>query len=400
MAKKPGDRFGRVGAGDVNIAAHWFEGARLTLARELRGITRAELAERIGKTPSAVSQFEGGRSKPDPRTLAGISLALGVPLGFFVRQGKPLLAVDSCHFRTLRSASQRERKRLLSVGTLLVELVNELETDVEFPPEQVSMAGRTPSSLADIEACAAAVRAAWKLGQGPLPNVTKLLQSKGVVVCLVPPTCREVDAFSAWQDGRPLVFLVSDRQGARMRFDAAHELGHLVMHPDAAPGSPELEREANRFSGAFLIPRDPFLAEWPGWLNWEHLHEMKRRWKVSLAAIVRRAYDLGVLSEPSYRRANIALRQLGAEPFEPDQEAPDLLSKALGLFAEEVPLTELAERQGLSVQDIEALVRGHILGGSSDAVPFVEAQQLLFDRSILEDHSGALTSQAKNQIDP
>ena len=370
-----------IGPGDVHLAAHLFQGARLTLARELRGLTRVELAARVSKTPSAIGQFEVGRSRPDAKTLAALSLALGIPLGFFARPSPSMLGMQSCHLRTLRSASQRERKKLLSLGTLLCELVAELDQYVEFPEERVTEAAQSPTDFDDIERCANAVRKAWGLGQGPLPNVVKLLQSKGIIVCLVPPTCREVDAFSTWHDARPLVFLVADKNGSRMRFDAGHELGHLVMHPDAEPGSPEVEREANRFAGAFLIPREAFLAEWPGWLNWDHILEMKLRWKVSLAAIIPRAHDLGVLTDASYRRANIFLRRHGRdEPGEPPAELPEFLSRALTLISDEVSVSELAALQGLSAADIEALVRGEMLEDSSDAGGLEPIQGELFGR--------------------
>jgi hypothetical protein len=120
-------------------------------------------------------------------------------------------------------------------------------------------------------------------------------------VTFIPHDCEDMDAFSAWHAKRPIVFLI-DHKGStsRLRFGAAHELGHLVMHADVVAGSPELERQANRFASAFLLPRETFLPECPRRLNWPHFYELKRRWKVSVAALVRRAYDLECISEASY----------------------------------------------------------------------------------------------------
>ncbi len=162
-----------------------------------------------------------------------------------------------------------------------------------------------------------------------------------------------------------------------MRFDAAHELGHLVMHADAAPGSSEIETEAHRFAGAFLAPAEPFLAEWPGWLNWDHIFELKRRWGVSAAALVRRAYDLGALTEASYRRANIRLRQFGQEePAELPPEVPTLLNRAIELLGDDYPLESLALEQGLSAADVQALVRGDVPGSPSDPTALSSDEQL------------------------
>jgi Zn-dependent peptidase ImmA (M78 family)/transcriptional regulator with XRE-family HTH domain len=375
--ERPPERPPTPGPTDVHLAAHRFQGARLTIARELRGLTRADLASRIDKTPSAISQFEAGRSRPDGRTLAAIALVLGVPAGFFARPDCRPLTIEACHFRSLRSASQRERRKLLSIGTLLSELVETLEEHVELPAEHVSVATADVGSTEDIERAAAQVRAAWGLGQGPIPNVVKLLQSKGIVACVVPATCREVDAFSTWSGRRPLVFLVGDKRGSRMRFDAAHELGHLVMHADAAPGSSEIETEAHRFAGAFLAPAEPFLAEWPRWLNWDHIFELKRRWGFSAAALVRRAYDLGALTEASYRRANIRLRQFGQEePAELPPEVPTLLNRSIELLGDDYPLESLALEQGLSAADVQALVRGDFPGSPSDRASLPADEQL------------------------
>src|SRR4051812_7287700 len=120
-----------IGSEDVYSAAHLFDAARLTLARELRAFTKAELADKVEKSASAISQFEGGRIRPDVQTIHRFALALGVPVSFFARRpGGSIIALDACHFRSLRSASQRDRRRLLAAGSLLCDLVSILEQHV------------------------------------------------------------------------------------------------------------------------------------------------------------------------------------------------------------------------------------------------------------------------------
>jgi hypothetical protein len=123
-----------------------------------------------------------------------------------------------------------------------------------------------------------------------------------------------------------------------------------------------------------LVPRESFLAECPRWLNWEHFYELKTRWQVSVAALVRRAYDLNLLSDASFRRACIHLRQQGLnEPFEP----PDFLSKAVKLLEGDLPLEQLAAAQGLSAADLRSLVEGdHLAYEPSFAEPADEQQSL------------------------
>lgn len=353
-----------VGSADLHLAAHLFHPPRLTLAREMRGLTKTELAELIGKSAAAVGQFEGGgRSscRPDPRTLAALALALGVPVNFFARRSSPThLEVDVCHFRSLRSASQRERRRLLARASLICDLLRELEQHVRLPDEQVSRVARSVRTEPEIEQLAVQVRHAWGLGLGPIGNVINLLERQGVVVTRVPASSEAVDAFSTWHEGRPLAFLVMAKDStSRVRWDASHELGHLVMHVDVVPGSPLAEREANRFAGAFLLPRDAFAMECPRRLDWDHFYELKRRWKVSVSALLKRAYDLRCISEATCRRAFIHLNKTGeryAELHEPPAEPPTLIASALAAIAARVDKTTLAHGLGLALADLDDLV--------------------------------------------
>jgi Zn-dependent peptidase ImmA (M78 family)/transcriptional regulator with XRE-family HTH domain len=352
-----------IGPQDVHLAAQLFRPSRLTLARELRGLTKVELAAKIDKTPSAVSQFEGARTKPDAQTVARLALALQVPLAFFARrESTPTIQCDACNFRSLRSATQRDRRKLLASGSLLCDLVALIEELVEFPAEAVPRATGSVTSTEQIETLANEVRSAWGLGVGPIQNIIDLLEAHGVIVMRVPDDCRAVDAFSTWNGGRPLIFLVSDAEddnrSSRLRFDAAHELGHLVMHADAMPSDRRIEAEANRFAAAFLMPAASFGPECPRRIEWSHVFELKRRWRVSAAAIIRRAHDLGHLSDASYRRACVELNKAGyrfREPDEPPRENPRLLMQALDLAAQVRPLENLASLIGLAPSELSTL---------------------------------------------
>lgn len=164
----------------------------------------------------------------------------------------------------------------------------------------------------EIEAFAIDARRKWGLSLGPIGNMINLLERNGIVVIPIDQGCREVDAFSLWNGKRPCVFLVLEKGStSRTRMDAAHELAHLAMHVDVAAGAPELERQANRFASAFLMPRDAFFHEAPRRLSWDHVWELKTRWKVSGAAIIRRTYDSDLISEATYRRAFAQANQWG-----------------------------------------------------------------------------------------
>jgi Zn-dependent peptidase ImmA (M78 family) len=325
----------------------------------MKGMTKAELAERVHRTPSAISQFESGL-KPDAKTLGLIAMALGVPVAFFgMKLTSALLSGDHCNFRSLRSATQRERRRVLSRGTLIREFAFVLESLIDLEKEEVSQFRRDRKSAEDIESFAIEVRRTWGLGLGPIPHLVRLMEKKGILVAFIPEVSHEVDAFSAWHEKRPMVFLLSTKQPTRVRFDAAHELGHLVMHADANPGNPELERQANRFAGAFLIPRESFLMECPRRLDWNQFFELKRRWGVSVQALVRRAYDLGCISDASYRRAYVYLNQTGQrekEDHEPTPEHSFIIPQAIEMLKDDYTLEDLASRIGLTGADLRSIL--------------------------------------------
>jgi Zn-dependent peptidase ImmA (M78 family) len=251
---------------------------------------------------------------------------------------------------------------------LVCELVDLLEGEIEFPAAAVPQVDVPPRSFEEIESVAEAVRAEWGLGLGPITNLVALLESKGIVVLKLSHAEADVDAFCVRSDQRPLVFLVSAKDSpSRARMDGGHELAHLVMHHDVAPGSSAMEREANRFASAFLFPREHFLKEGPRSLNWGLMYELKQRWGISVAAIVRRSFDLGMIGEATYRRGFMHLNKTGQrrrEDHEPPAEEPTLMRESLRLLAADTSLSSLAAALG-----VHSLV--DILG---DAAPTIETE--------------------------
>ncbi len=235
---------------DPYIAALRFNPQQLTRAREIQGLTKTALADRIYKTPSAITQFENGLARPDSKTIASIALALGMPIGFFARN--PLatkIELDSCNFRSLRSVSQYLRRQAVQVAGLIHELMKVLENEgIELPKEQVSHLCKQVRSTEDVEQLAVDVRKAWGLGLGPIPKPIVLLESKGIRVLPLVDVCQDVDAFSLWHEGQPFIMLAMQKSASRSHFDAAHELGHLIMHEDVSQGDPGSESQAHHFA--------------------------------------------------------------------------------------------------------------------------------------------------------
>jgi Zn-dependent peptidase ImmA (M78 family)/transcriptional regulator with XRE-family HTH domain len=340
---------------DAREASALFEPAKLRLARQLSAWSRAELARRAGISAAAISQFESGASRPKPATLAQLALVLGLPARFFAtaRRAALIPSVDDSFFRSLRRTTLRDRERAAAHASLLAELVRAIESRVVLPrfeaiPEIV-LDATDPVEMA--EEAAEVVRRSWAIPAGPLEHVVRLLERHGIVVCRVPLLTRDVDAFS-WAAGpRPLVLLGADKGVyERSRLDAAHELGHMLMHAhDPEPAQPALERQAQRFAGALLLPAAELRAEWPGpRLDWSELLTLKVRWGLSMAAVIYRAREIGLLSHTAHANAMKYLSRKGWRVREPgtrlSPEEPILLNEALELLGSHgVTLEALAE---------------------------------------------------------
>jgi Zn-dependent peptidase ImmA (M78 family)/transcriptional regulator with XRE-family HTH domain len=280
---------------------------RLTEAREARGWSMAELGERIGVTRQAVSQFERGTRRPEPLTLMKLVREVGQPISYFTSDRPPGAEhVRTVFFRSFKSRTRGTNRALHVWRRWVGQIAKYLADYVDFPTVDYPILDNFRDEYAadEIEDIATRCRRHWGLGDGPIGDMTGLLESKGAIVTLSALGAASVDAFSCWQDERPFVFLGSDKGSAcRSRFDMAHELAHLVMHGDVANAEIEdpevldrVEREANRFASSFLLPRRTFPAE-----VFSHrlaqFVELKRRWKVSIRAMAYRCSQVGIFDD-------------------------------------------------------------------------------------------------------
>jgi Zn-dependent peptidase ImmA (M78 family) len=335
---------------DAFAVAQAFAPARLTMARELAGMRKRDLADAIGRTAAAVSQYELGQSRPSGETLDRCADALGLPVSFFTT-GRPHLRLDtaSAHFRSLRSTTAHQRQQALAHVELLWELIDQLDQVVELPPVDLGL----PLGIRPGEPGAAAdmLRKAWQVPAGPVVHLVRSLEARGIVLTQLPGVDAEtIDAFSAALHGRPMIVLSRKGNPMRQRFSVAHELGHLLLHPEPAPGSRVHEREANTFAAELLMPAAEIRDRLPTPVDITALKETADGYGVSVTALAYRGKDLGVYSESTLRRVMTTLTRLGWRTDEPvgsryPGERPELLTRAAELAATHgLPLTLLADR--------------------------------------------------------
>jgi len=323
----------------------FFDGSRLTLARQLAGLRKSELAARLGKSPTAVAAWEAGTKRPTPANVAQLALGLSVDPGFFTARSNSVASISGVpHFRSLRSTTQIARDQAFAYGQMAVDVAVGLERHVEFPAVDIPL---VPVEAVDAmddapEQAARHLREAWGVGHGPIRNVVRELENHGIVVVFSPLQTATVDAYSFYTQLRPIVVLNPIRKDYyRQRFDVAHELGHLVMHGDAEPGSRTIEDQAHRFAAELLMPTNEIEPLLPAAMNraaWVTLAKLKEQWGVSLQALLFRARRLGRLSDASYRNAMVTLTSRGWRRDEPGivnvLEQPSLLPQAVDLLAQ------------------------------------------------------------------
>ncbi|MER6611191.1 XRE family transcriptional regulator [Streptomyces sp. NPDC000927] len=320
-----------------------FTPERLVLARKRRRMTLAALSRESGFSAQSITAFENARKVPSEETLSSLAEALHFPLSFFHAPPAPDMVPGAVSFRAPSKMSAAERDSALSCGSIAATLNHWLEDHFTLPKPDVPSYGELSPEVA-----AEQVRADWGMGEAPAPNMVHLLEAHGVRVFSLAPDCLDADAFSTTRHGTPYVLLNTRKTGERGRFDAAHELGHLVLHSGyESPRGPAAETAADAFASAFLMPKSGILAQQVSNASVERILSAKRRWNVSAMAFSYRLKNLQLLSEWRFQQTAKQLAQLGYKKGEPGssmvRENSRIISKVLEVLrADGIPMTDLA----------------------------------------------------------
>lgn len=325
----------------------------LTLAREAAGITQSALAYQVGISQGLISKIEHGLEDPQPPVAERLAVACDVPVEFFEQQDEVLGEglVDIFHKKRLTLPAKPLKKANALANMRRLEAVRLLRT-VEFS-ERANFPVFAVDEYGSTAEIAEMVRATWRVGPGPLPDLIALIEATGVPIFQVSLGHEKLSAISMpGVSGRHVVILNSDLPASAQRFALAHELGHLVMHGGAA--SVDMEREADEFASALLMPEAQIRSQLRG-LRFNSLGTLKMQWRVSLAALIRRAHSLGCISDRQYRTFNIELNKLPGgrkrEPGEFEPERPRLIKYLLDYFQDELQYSNEDLRRVLVVTE-------------------------------------------------
>lgn len=334
-----------------------FSAKRLTIARQRRKLTGKELGELAGLTPVTISKAENGH-QVEHATAERLANALGFPLQFFYFDAPEIVEADTVSFRSLKKMSAAERDASLAAGSLGVELYEWIEARFELPETDLINLNKERSRP---EIAARLLRQHWGLGDRPIGNMLKLLESKGVRVLSLSENTRNVDAYSFWRGDHPYIFLNQEKSAERSIFDSAHELGHLVLHHHAgARNDKGSEFQADQFASAFLMPEHDIKNELSNINSPQQIIRIKKRWRVSAMALAYRLHSLKLLSDWSYRSICIELGKLGYRSGEPqgvERETSVVLAKVLlALWTKRLTKAEIARDLALPAKEIETLL--------------------------------------------
>jgi Zn-dependent peptidase ImmA (M78 family)/DNA-binding XRE family transcriptional regulator len=340
---------------------------RLSWIRKKRGLTKSALAAKVDLDLRSISAHESGEFGPRDDTLVLLSRVLDVPLDFFSKGPLEGPEATQVSFRSFSKLSASKRDMALGSAAIAFAFCEWISARFELPQQ----------SLPDLrnegapESAAMALRYQWGLGEQPVSNMVHLLESRGVRVFSLSLDIADVDACCTWHNGNPFVFLNTKKSNARRRFDAAHELAHLVLHRHGDYENRNVEKEADEFASAFLMPRAGVSSTAPRLPDLKSIVPIKQKWGVSLAAYIYRLHALGLITDWHYRTLFIQASKRGYRSNEPSDhraEMSKLAELVLGQLRQEgIGLSYISNELGLNERDLADLLFGIAVFGVEGA---------------------------------
>ncbi|MBE0508910.1 MAG: ImmA/IrrE family metallo-endopeptidase [Marinospirillum sp.] len=338
-----------------------FQSQRLKQLRASAAMTQIELAERIQCVKGNISKWEQGKSSPEASSFQKICDVFNVPSSWLMEEPIASPETHPSFFRAKNKTPKISREIAKIRLDWAEEVSYKLQESLEFPDINLPEYTGDFKVLTDyeIEDLATECRQRWELGQRPIQNLINVMEGNGVVVTRGTLGFTKMDGVSRWSkiDSRPYVFLCMDKaNGFRARFDAGHELGHIVLHKKVTDAEYQknyhlLENQAHRFASALLLPASSFVRD-VHYPTMETFLALKPKWKVSVAAMIRRCQDLEVISDQTALRlwkARSARGWTAREPLDDtlEPEEPKLLQRSIKMLVENNILDKCTLRQML-----------------------------------------------------
>lgn len=328
-----------------------FNGNRLKNARIYNGISITDLATQADIKKQSISLYENGKNIPDYQKVKSLARILGFPYDYFFQEDKVKTYTETTYFRSQATATKKNRAAQSVKLEYVAQMYETLWNYIDFPvykAPKLDFTGyddpwdcESQEAIDEMEIAAVKVRECWNVPSGPIKDMQYLLEQNGILVTGFSIDEDKIDAFSQRTvvdnaDVFLIAVVLGVRPECRLRFDMAHELGHIVLHPwseDIESLSKEefksRERQANMFASAFLLPRDSFskdVSQYPTDLNFYLF--LKKKWKVSVQAMMYRARQLDIISANQYQYMMRQVSKNGWRIKEPD-DIPGVLNESI-----------------------------------------------------------------------
>lgn len=329
----------------------------LEVARQRNRLTKSAFAAKLGISSRDMRRMRNEK-EAEPRFIERVAEVTGFPQAFFTNEVD--LQISKPTFRKQATLSARERDAGEAAAKIAKVFWAQVEDEYSMPepdlPDFTDGEHHFPSGIDKAVYAASLLREEWGLGTEPIGNMLKLLERHGVrVLSLSEQNARGLSAFTFWGNGnKPYIYLNMVSSTERSRFDAAHELAHLVLHRHHDASDVSVEEEADRFASAFLIPKADLLRH-KVYPTINNIRNNKRRWKVSVAALVRAYRDNGLIDDGRYKYLNIELSRRGWRKEEPDQSPRELSGAWIvikkDLWSKSQTVEDLARRASIPADD-------------------------------------------------
>lgn len=320
----------------------------LTLARDSRGLTQAQLADAMGVGQGTLSKYETGVHEAPAEFAEDAGRALGYPASFFFQAGRPY-GFPPFHYRKRKKLSAKALGKIIAEMNIRRMHIEKLSRSFPFSTNRFipeidrdEYQGRTKKRVT-IDDLAQLLRETWMLPSGPIENVVDLIEENGGIVVPCDFGTDLLDAMSQRIDGLPVLFFVNTASPMdRLRHTLCHELAHMVLHTTEFKEDGEMECEADEFAGAFLVPPEELRRQLRRF-DLPHLANMKAHWKVSMAAIATNAQRHNFITQYQYKNFFIEMSKLGyrkREPNEPPREHPKILRQMIEFHRKSLDYSE------------------------------------------------------------
>jgi Zn-dependent peptidase ImmA (M78 family) len=319
--------------------AAFFNNGLLRIARQAQGLSQGEAAAKLSIPQVALSRYENALASPTDEVLNRAAQIYDLPISFFEQTDTVLGAPVSVHpmWRKKQSVTAREMDAIMAEFNIRILHIRRMLQGVEFTPQSSIPKLEVEEYEEDTERIAGMVRAHWLVPQGPLHDLTGLIERAGALIIHSSLGGSSVSGVTMSAPGlMPIIILNVDQPSDRARFTLAHELAHLVMHRFPTP---QMEKQADSFASALLMPVNEIRAAFSGRIDLKRLAALKPEWKVSMQALLYRAQFLGLIahSQASYLWRQFSIHRIKLrEPAELDfpMETPGVLSRMIKLHLE------------------------------------------------------------------